>query len=155
MPTCKLKSYFTALCGYALENFIIVLYFRLTPHVRVVRLPETQLRSLNYEPYEFIYEGRQISESSEWNDMIQFLLRKAERFMKSNAFEVQIPEDITEGGRYSPRFIDEITDELDIIEDKSAPLFSKFDIIITFIVAFQFRSLACFETYDGLSHLHI
>jgi hypothetical protein len=98
----------------------------LTPHVRVVRLPETQLRSLDYEPYEYIYEGRQISENSEWNEMIQFLLRKAERFMKSNAIEVQIPEEITEGGRYSPRFIDEISDELDVIEDKKAPLFSKF-----------------------------
>jgi hypothetical protein len=47
------------------------------------------------------------------------------RFLKSAAFEVHIPEEITEGGRYSPRFIDEISDEIDIIEDKKAPLFSK------------------------------
>lgn len=100
--------------------------FSLTPHVRVLRVPETQLRSLDYEPYEFSNEARQLSDSSEWNDLIQFALRKAERFMKSNVIELQIPDELTEGGRYSPRFIDEITDELDVIEDKKAPLFSEF-----------------------------
>lgn len=41
--------------------------------------------------------------------------------MKSNVIELAIPEELTEGGRYSPRFIDEISDELDVIEDKKAP----------------------------------
>lgn len=38
--------------------------------------------------------------------------------------ELQIPEEYTDGGRYTPeaRFIDEISDELDVIEDKKAPL---------------------------------
>lgn len=90
--------------------------------MRVLRVPETQLRSLDYEPFEFSNEARQISESNEWNELIQFALRKAERFMKSNVIELQIPDEITEGGRYSPRFIDEISDELDVIEDKKAPL---------------------------------
>lgn len=45
--------------------------------------------------------------------------------MKSAALEIRVPEELTEGGRYSPRFIDGITDELDVIEDKKAPLFSK------------------------------
>lgn len=94
--------------------------------MRVLRVPETQLRSLEYEPYEFSDESRQISESNEWNELIQFALRKAERFMKSNVIELQIPEEITEGGRYSPRFIDEISDELDVIEDKKAPLLCEF-----------------------------
>ncbi|CRK92101.1 CLUMA_CG005659, isoform A [Clunio marinus] len=97
----------------------------LTPHVRVLRMPETQLRSLAHEPYEFSNEARQISESYEWNDLIQFALRRAERFLKSNVIELKIPEEYTEGGRYSPRFVDEISDELDVIEDKHAPLFSK------------------------------
>lgn len=41
--------------------------------------------------------------------------------------ELQIPEELTDGGRYSPeaRFIDEISDELDVIEDKKAPLLCK------------------------------
>lgn len=94
--------------------------------MRVVRVPETQVRSLDYEPYEFSNEARQISESSEWNELIQFALRKAERFMKSNLIELSIPEELTEGGRYSPRFIDEISDELDVIEDKKAPFLSEF-----------------------------
>lgn len=46
--------------------------------------------------------------------------------MKSAIIEVDIPNEITEGGRYSPRFIsDEIADEIDVIEDKHAPLFKK------------------------------
>ena len=92
----------------------------------MLRVPETQLRSLDYEPYEFSDESRQISESSEWNELIQFVLRKAEKFMKANVIEVSIPEELTEGGRYSPRFIDEISDELDVIEDKKAPFLSEF-----------------------------
>lgn len=107
-----------------LNNAII---FRLNENVRLLRVPETQLRSLDYEPYEFVDESRQISENSEWSELIQFALRKAERFMKSNVFEIAIPDEITESGRYSPRFIDEISDELNVfsddsgIQDKKAP----------------------------------
>lgn len=92
--------------------------------MRVLRVPEIQLRSLDYEPYEFTYEAREISDSSDWNELIQFGLRKVERFVKSHVIELQIPQEFTEGGRYSPeaRFIDEISDELDVIEDKKAPL---------------------------------
>lgn len=94
--------------------------------MRVLRIPETQLRSLSHEPYEFTPEARHISENGEWNELIQFVLRKAERFMKSNVIELAIPDELTEGGRYSPRFIDEISDELDVIEDKKAPFLSEF-----------------------------
>ena len=37
---------------------------------------------------------------------------------------MQIPEEISQDGRYSPRFIDEIADEIDVIEDKKASIFS-------------------------------
>lgn len=50
--------------------------------------------------------------------------------MKSAAIELQIPDEITEGGRYSPRFIDEISDEIDVIEDKKAPLFSEYTYLL-------------------------
>lgn len=45
--------------------------------------------------------------------------------------ELQIPQEYTEGGRYSPeaRFIDEISDELDVIEDKKAPLLCEYFMI--------------------------
>lgn len=46
--------------------------------------------------------------------------------MKSAIIEVDIPAEITEGGRYSPRFIgDDIAEEIDVIQDKHAPLFKK------------------------------
>lgn len=46
--------------------------------------------------------------------------------MKSATIELEIPNELTEGGRYSPRFIgDDIADEIDVIEDKKAPLFRK------------------------------
>jgi hypothetical protein len=121
---------------YLCHIFVLTTTFfhlRLNENVRLLRMPETQLRSLDYEPYEFVDESRQISESSEWSELIQFALRKAERFMKSNAFEIAIPEGITESGRYSPRFIDEISDELNVfsddsgIQDKKAPFLGKFN----------------------------
>lgn len=40
--------------------------------------------------------------------------------------EVDFDEDVTERGRYSPRFIDEIADEIDVIEDKKDNIFSKY-----------------------------
>lgn len=113
------------------ESFSFQLYFlhfSLTPHVRVLRVPQTQLRSLEYEPFEFTNEARDISESVEWSELMKFGLRKAERFLKSHVIELSIPDELTEGGRYSPRFIDEISDELDVIEDKKAPFFRKFEI---------------------------
>lgn len=45
--------------------------------------------------------------------------------MKSTALEVDFNNEVTEEGRYSPRFVDEIVDEIDIIEDKKDTLFSK------------------------------
>jgi hypothetical protein len=95
--------------------------------VRVLRVPDTQLRSLEYEPYEFTYEAREISENTDWNELVQFGLRKVEKFIKSHVIELSIPEEFTDGGRYAPqaRFIDEITGELDVIEDKKAPLLCK------------------------------
>lgn len=57
--------------------------------------------------------------------------------MKSAAIELQIPDEITEGGRYSPRFIDEISDEIDVIEDKKAPLFSEYTYLMEINFYFQ------------------
>lgn len=53
-----------------------------------------------------------------------------EKFIKSTGIEVQIDNDVTEDGRYSPRFVDEIVDEIDLIEDKKDSLFSKYLYII-------------------------
>lgn len=86
-------------------------------------MPTPQLRRLTNEPYEFSSDPR--AEESEWEHFVKFLLRKVEKFVKSTALEVKIPEEITEEGRYSPRFVDEIASEIDILEDKKASLFCK------------------------------
>lgn len=40
--------------------------------------------------------------------------------------ELNIPEELTSGGRFAPRFIgDDIDSEIDVIEDKHAPVFSE------------------------------
>lgn len=40
-------------------------------------MPEYQLRSLEHEPYEFSSESR--SADTEWDQLVKFALRKAER----------------------------------------------------------------------------
>lgn len=95
----------------------------MTENVRVVRMPTEQLRRLVHEPYEFSSQPR--AEETEWEQFVKFLLRKIERFVKSTALEVKVPDELTEEGRYSPRFIDEIASEIDVLEDKKAPKFSK------------------------------
>lgn len=50
---------------------------------------------------------------------------KIEKFLKSSSIEVEIDNEVTDQGRYSPRFVDEIADEIDLIEDKKDTLFSK------------------------------
>ncbi|XP_055587688.1 uncharacterized protein LOC129740110 [Uranotaenia lowii] len=97
--------------------------YQLTTDAQIVRLPETQLRSLHYEGFEYSEEPRQLD--SEWDQLYKFALRQLERFVKSTALQFQIPDEVTEEGRYSARFIDEISDELDVIEDKKAPLFTR------------------------------
>ncbi|XP_055639727.1 uncharacterized protein LOC129777469 isoform X2 [Toxorhynchites rutilus septentrionalis] len=97
--------------------------YQLTTDARLIRLPEPQVRSLQYEGFEYSEEPRQLD--SEWDQLYKFALRQLERFVKSAALEFQIPDEITEGGRYSARFIDEISDEIDVIEDKKAPLFKR------------------------------
>ncbi|CAG2054016.1 unnamed protein product [Timema podura] len=107
-----------------LDEFFGKEAYTLTENARVVRMPETQLRQLHQEPYEFSTSSR--ADEPEWDQFVKFMLRKVEKFLKSTAIEVQFPSEITEQGRYSPRFIDEIASEIDILEDKKASLFCKY-----------------------------
>ncbi|XP_073820265.1 DUF1676 domain-containing protein Osi2 isoform X2 [Musca autumnalis] len=94
-------------------------YPSLSQFARIVRLPETQQRSLLHEPFEYSEEPR--NEDSDWDQMVKYALRRAERFIKSTALEVEVPEELTEAGRYEARFIgNDIDSELDIIEEKHA-----------------------------------
>lgn len=45
------------------------------------------------------------------------------RFLRSTALEMQLDNEVTSDGVIAPRFIDEIADEVDIIEDKKASPF--------------------------------
>lgn len=54
------------------------------------------------------------------------MVKQVEKFLKSSAIEVEFDNEVTEKGRYSPRFIDEIADEIDVIEDKKDSLFSNY-----------------------------
>lgn len=97
--------------------------YPLSDFARVVRTSESQQRSLFNEPFEYSSEPRDID--SEWDQLVKYALRRAERFIKTTALEVQVPEELTEGGRYQARFIGDIDSELDVIEDKHAPLLNR------------------------------
>jgi hypothetical protein len=108
----------------SLDEFFDKDTYFLTDNARMVRMPVPQLRQLRQEAFEFSSTPR--ADDSEWDQFVKFLLRKVERFLKSTAIEVQFPNEVTEGGRYSPRFIDEIATEIDIIEDKNESSFCKY-----------------------------
>ncbi|XP_017781602.1 PREDICTED: uncharacterized protein LOC108566303 [Nicrophorus vespilloides] len=97
--------------------------YQLSENARIVKMPETQLRQLVHENYEYSESPR--SDEPEWDQLVKFALRKVEKFMKSTAFEIDFDNEVTERGRYSPRFVDEIADEIDIIEDKKDTLFKR------------------------------
>ncbi|XP_023023997.2 DUF1676 domain-containing protein Osi2 [Leptinotarsa decemlineata] len=97
--------------------------YYLSETARIKRMPETQLRQLVQEPYEYSESPR--SSDSEWDQLLKFAKRKVEKFLKSTTFELQFNDEVTEAGRYSPRFIDEIVGEIDIIEDKKDSLFKR------------------------------
>ncbi|XP_065361948.1 uncharacterized protein Osi2 [Calliphora vicina] len=111
----------------ALNSFDEIFYreqYALSDFARVVRMPENQQRSLLQEPFEYSEEPR--NEDSDWDQLVKYALRRAERFIKSTALEVELPEEITEAGRYQARFIgNDIDSELDIIEDKHAPIIKR------------------------------
>ncbi|XP_017046707.1 uncharacterized protein LOC108091838 [Drosophila ficusphila] len=93
-------------------------HYKLTDFARVVRLPETQQRSLQQEPFEYAEDPELETADDSWNQLLKYGLRRAERFVKSTALEVEWPEELTEAGRYEARFIgNDIDGELDLIDD--------------------------------------
>lgn len=48
---------------------------------------------------------------------------KLYRFLRSTALELELDDEVTANGVMAPRFLDDIADEVDIIEDKKAPPF--------------------------------
>ncbi|XP_028132593.2 uncharacterized protein LOC114328049 [Diabrotica virgifera virgifera] len=105
------------------EDFFTKPEYYLSENARIRRMPETQLRQLSQEPYEYSESPR--ADEPEWDQLLKFGKRKLEKFLKSTVFELDFDEEVTERGRYSPRFIDEIAGEIDIIEDKKDTLFKR------------------------------
>lgn len=110
-----------------LGEFFVRDAYRLNDNVRVVRLPgddDDGYGGRSSRAFEFSTEQR--PDDTEWDKLVKFAMRKVERFLRSAAVEVHVPDELTEGGRYSPRFIDEISSELDTLEDKKASVISEF-----------------------------
>ncbi|KAJ8969035.1 hypothetical protein NQ317_018054, partial [Molorchus minor] len=97
--------------------------YYLSDNAKIFRLPETQLRHLAEEPFEFSSSPR--SDEPEWDQLIKFAMRKVEKFLKSTSIELSFDDEVTERGRYAPRFIDEIVGEIDLIEDKKDSIFKR------------------------------
>ncbi|KAJ8684338.1 hypothetical protein QAD02_020130 [Eretmocerus hayati] len=108
----------------AFSEFFDQSQYSLNDNIRVVRMPSNVLREVRREPFEFVSAAR--SSDSEWDQLMKFALRKAERFVKTVAFEVTVPSWVPNGNDvYSPRFLDEVADEIDVLEDKKDSLFSR------------------------------
>ncbi|XP_034254958.1 uncharacterized protein LOC117653411 isoform X2 [Thrips palmi] len=108
----------------SLDDFFDKDLYDLNDNARVIRLPGVTLRSLAQEPYEYSTEAR--ADEPEWDQFVKFLLRRVERFLKSTAIEVKLPQEVTGDGKYAPRFIEDIATEVDYIEDKTDTKFSRF-----------------------------
>lgn len=110
-----------------LGDFFVRDSYRLNENVRVVRLrDEDDDDGRHHASRAFEFSAEQRPEDTEWDKLVKFATRKAERFLRSAAVEVHVPDELTEGGRYSPRFIDEISSELDTLEDKKASVISEY-----------------------------
>ncbi|XP_066146169.1 uncharacterized protein Osi2 [Euwallacea fornicatus] len=118
-----LASCFQSRALGSLDDFFNQPEYILTERARVLRLPEQHLRSRGQESYEYSSSPR--AEDSEWDALVKFGMRKIEKFLKATAIEVDFDEDVTERGKYAPRFIDEISDEIDVIEDKKDSIFKR------------------------------
>ncbi|EFN89931.1 hypothetical protein EAI_15230 [Harpegnathos saltator] len=98
--------------------------YTLSDYVRVKRMPNDVVTEAYHQPFEYSNEPR--SGESEWDKMLNFMKRKTERFIKTMSFELTIPTSETgRNGAYEPRFLDEIADEINTLENKKDTLFSR------------------------------
>ncbi|XP_011880708.1 PREDICTED: uncharacterized protein LOC105569126 [Vollenhovia emeryi] len=98
--------------------------YSLNDNVQVKRMPDQVVAEVYRQPYEYSNEPR--SGETEWDQMVNFMKRKMERFVKTMSFELTIPNEETSlDEAYKPRFLNEIADEIDTIENKKDTLFSR------------------------------
>lgn len=117
-----LADCFKAQALRSFDDFFDKQAYQLSDNAVLVKV-DSQARALAREPTEFGSQPR--SEDSDWEALVKYGMRKIERFLRSTALEMQLSDDVTANGIVAPRFIDEIADEVDIIEDKKAPPFRR------------------------------
>ncbi|XP_028166335.1 uncharacterized protein LOC114357081 isoform X2 [Ostrinia furnacalis] len=117
-----LADCFKAQALRSFDDFFDKQAYQLSDNALLVKV-ESQARALVHEPPTLSSQPR--SEDSDWDALVKFGMRKIERFLRSTALEMHLDDDVTSNGVIAPRFLDEIADEVDIIEDKKAPPFRR------------------------------
>ncbi|CAH0401563.1 unnamed protein product [Chilo suppressalis] len=117
-----LADCFKAQALRSFDDFFDKQAYSLSENAVLVKV-EQQARALVHEPPTLSSQPR--SEDSDWDSLVKYGMRKIERFLRSTALEFQLDDEVTSNGIIAPRFIDEIADEVDIIEDKKAPPFRR------------------------------
>ncbi|XP_028043554.1 uncharacterized protein LOC114253020 [Bombyx mandarina] len=113
-----LADCFKAQALRSFDDFFDKQAYQLSDNALLVKA-ENQARALAREPPQLDSQPR--SEDSDWEALVKYGMRKIERFLRSTALELQLDNEVTSEGVIAPRFIDEINDEVDVIEDKTAP----------------------------------
>lgn len=113
-----LADCFKAQALRSFDDFFDKQAYQLSENAVLVKV-ESQARALAREPPQLDSQPR--SQDSDWDALVKYGMRKIERFLRSTALEMQLDNEVTSNGVIAPRFIDEIAEEVDIIEDKRAP----------------------------------
>ncbi|CAH0763471.1 unnamed protein product [Diatraea saccharalis] len=117
-----LADCFKAQALRSFDDFFDKQAYQLSDNAVLVKV-ESQARALVHEPPTLSSQPR--SEDSDWDALVKYGMRKIERFLRSTALEFQLDDEVTSNGITAPRFLDDIADEVDIIEDKKAPPFRR------------------------------
>ncbi|KAF9799421.1 hypothetical protein SFRURICE_003118 [Spodoptera frugiperda] len=113
-----LADCFKAQALRSFDDFFDKQAYQLSENAVLVKV-DSQARALSREPPQLDSQPR--SEDSDWEALVKYGMRKIERFLRSTALEMQLDDEVTSRGVIAPRFIEQIADEVDIIEDKKAP----------------------------------
>ncbi|KAJ8709553.1 hypothetical protein PYW08_009557 [Mythimna loreyi] len=113
-----LADCFKAQALRSFDDFFDKQAYQLSENAVLVKV-DSQARALSREPPQL--ESQPRSEDSDWEALVKYGMRKIERFLRSTALEMQLDDEVTSRGIIAPRFIEQIADEVDIIEDKKAP----------------------------------
>ncbi|KAG8038541.1 hypothetical protein G9C98_006237 [Cotesia typhae] len=81
----------------SLSEFFQQHEYYLNDNVRVVRMGRDLVQKVNRQPFEYTSSPR--SDDSEWDQLVKFVERKAEKFLKTVAIEVKIPSSETARNR--------------------------------------------------------